>query len=1160
MKYFVRFAFLLLAFCLLVPAARAAQVGVDTIGSTAYPNGGMFELPSIKLSNEDNAKCGIASTSSSLAWFGTNTSPAIIIKFDPINMTRLGALTLPEGDNGMFCAAIDRANQYGYFGLSNKIVKINLVNMTRVAELVLLPTDGELGCAMINPQNNMLLLGTNTSPGKVIRINLNTFQRTGTLNLPVTSSNLRSGAISIDGTKAWFGTDQTNARIAIINLVNFTFFIDTQIFELNNIRSVIAESTGNYIYVCGKATYGRLVRLTAGLLAPDSSLDLLSDETNPTCMAVSPDGTRAVIGCFRKLVGVNLASLTRMSGSNLSSRYENLSFVFYVPGSTKAYGVSSDSPAIVVEFVLLSGQAYQTNDFSYLNGSESYFGKAVMSSDGTRIWFGTDTTSPKLIELNASLNQRIAGFAQRSLNSSGGVVGLGLSQDESVLYVACSGGGGTSLISRVGAFNLSNYSAGLAYLLPTQYRLRTAVFDPISNYFYLGINSGNIPYTQRGTMLPFTLPGNPFFTSFNEAIPLSGVANPNGKVYWGHYLAAGTARINVPNYATTGFSIYPLPAGDESIQGLLGRTSPSNLIYGLLSSNPSRVVEVNVNDPNLAVNRRLIMNTPGKQVSSLYSGAIDRADRFAVYTALDNKKLIYHDLSSFNYDILTMSRQPQSVILSPEGDEAWTGFSESGVPLLGHVALSTKNQIRGTKLKMPTTGKINDVRFYTQNVVQARRKFLDRLPTGDDTMACSAIDRAKNIAYFGTGSFPVRVIAYDLTTRKRISSNAMDDDDFSFASAVINPTGSALYFGTFSNPGKVVRVRTSDLARTGEIILPAGDNNLVAAAIDPAGTFAYYACAESPTRIAKVRLSDMTHITTRNLDDSDEQPRSMVIDSAGQFLYLLCGTSPGKIVKVRLSDFTRVGAAPFIAGENNPNSIVMDDNYLYACCYNSPGSLVRVRISDFTRVSAITLNGDLDFPTFLALSLDKRILTVLNEGAAPQVCRIDAPTFQRIDFGPLRPTEIAATPLLVDNTDLVWSGTDSTPGRVFCVEPLPKPLRLGIYRDLNGARQLAWQSNALAANFDESFITVPISSGTPNKLTLPKGTYWLAWQCDATERVPTYQAGVSGDGFVAYHPHGPFPAVLPTTGDGKYTDTADLWSGYLNYDNRNAVEDFSNWQ
>ena len=64
------------------------------------------------------------------------------------------------------------------------------------------------------------------------------------------------------------------------------------------------------------------------------------------------------------------------------------------------------------------------------------------------------------------------------------------------------------------------------------------------------------------------------------------------------------------------------------------------------------------------------------------------------------------------------------------------------------------------------------------------------------------------------------------------------------------------YFGTKTFPGRVIKVMLSDFTRVGALILDSGENSLVSAVIDQPNGFAYFGTNTSPGKIIKVDLSD----------------------------------------------------------------------------------------------------------------------------------------------------------------------------------------------------------------------------------------------------------------------------------------------------------------
>jgi hypothetical protein len=102
-------------------------------------------------------------------------------------------------------------------------------------------------------------------------------------------------------------------------------------------------------------------------------------------------------------------------------------------------------------------------------------------------------------------------------------------------------------------------------------------------------------------------------------------------------------------------------------------------------------------------------------------------------------------------------------------------------------------------------------------------------------------------------------------------------------------------------------------------------------------------------------------------------------------------------------------------------------------------------------------------------------------------------------------------------------------------------VRLGIY-DNHSPMNLLWQSGSISNTASGGWIAVPIAGGAPGALALAPGTYWLAWQIDTTDDVPSYAPGASGDGFFVSQTFGPFPATIAGA-----QSSSETWSIYLDY-------------
>jgi len=105
-------------------------------------------------------------------------------------------------------------------------------------------------------------------------------------------------------------------------------------------------------------------------------------------------------------------------------------------------------------------------------------------------------------------------------------------------------------------------------------------------------------------------------------------------------------------------------------------------------------------------------------------------------------------------------------------------------------------------------------------------------------------------------------------------------------------------------------------------------------------------------------------------------------------------------------------------------------------------------------------------------------------------------------------------------------------------------VRLAIYDD-TPPRNLLWESGVIPNSATNNWLTVPINSGSPSSLILPLGTYQLAWQVDTAAAVPSFTAGVAGDGLYVPQAFGPAPAQLDPLSP---TTSSEKWSMYITYD------------
>lgn len=98
---------------------------------------------------------------------------------------------------------------------------------------------------------------------------------------------------------------------------------------------------------------------------------------------------------------------------------------------------------------------------------------------------------------------------------------------------------------------------------------------------------------------------------------------------------------------------------------------------------------------------------------------------------------------------------------------------------------------------------------------------------------------------------------------------------------------------------------------------------------------------------------------------------------------------------------------------------------------------------------------------------------------------------------------------------------------------------LAIY---DNAFNLIWESDEIVSATTDDWLTVSIASGTPATLTdVPAGDYYLAFQLETTDAVPTFTRGDDEDGFFLPQAYGAFPDPI----DPILSNV--VWSVYATY-------------
>lgn len=415
------------------------------------------------------------------------------------------------------------------------------------------------------------------------------------------------------------------------------------------------------------------------------------------------------------------------------------------------------------------------------------------------------------------------------------------------------------------------------------------------------------------------------------------------------------------------------------------------------------------------------------------------------------------------------------------------------------------------------------------------------------TLYVAVMDPNGAYAYFAGSVGVIKVRLADFTEVQRYTLAAFEA---ALGVAVINSAGTYAYFGSHTaNSGYIIKVRLSDMTEVGAVPLFSGA--LSAAVIDPAGTYAYFSnnTTTNSGTIYKIHLSDLNTTAWLPLALGESGLSTAVIDSAGTYAYFGTNTSPAKVIKIRLSDLKEVGTLTLASDEIQLHSSAIDPagRYAFFGTWTSPGKVVKIRLADFTEVETLTLNAG-----------ENRLKRACIDPAG-QYAYFDAQS--DAGDGLIVKTSLNGSGIGVSNAVRATRAVLPEPGRLqevrFYSHQATGHLRLALYGDGANGENLLWQSPEITNTTSGGWISMPVASGTPASLTLPGGSYWLAFNTDASSAIASFTPGSAGAGFaVDGQPYGAFPSSLPFSGIQFLTDS---WSEYLTYTQIPPTAPVSTW-
>ena len=447
---------------------------------------------------------------------------------------------------------------------------------------------------------------------------------------------------------------------------------------------------------------------------------------------------------------------------------------------------------------------------------------------------------------------------------------------------------------------------------------------------------------------------------------------------------------------------------------------------------------------------------------------------------------------------------------------------------------------------------------------------------GDSNLDAGVIDVAGGYAYFTTTGNPAHSVRFGLgsgdnpPTHTAADTLVLGSGDSTSLGAIIDttnadPTKHYAYFSTLTTPGRIIKVNLGSFTEVSELVLPGGTGDMLRhGVIDTVNGVGYFATFNSsaPPRLVKFSLgagdSQPQVINAIALDSLNCGIGSAVIDVAHGFAYFgsYLGTEPAVVYKVPLNGsgaLTTVQATTLSFSGRELCSGVIDPVAGYAYFgtdHTYPGKVHKVRLE--AAGTAPSHVGFLALPAGSVTPLPADGTNFLNspptlygavylQSAVTQLSRGYA--YFGTDSQPGQLVRVAVGHAgAVKATKAVLASTAYVTDLRFFTHTALGNLRLAIY-DNAAPMNLLWQSSSFANS--GGTLIAQIGSAP---LTLPAGTYWLAWQTDSTGDVPSYTAGNLGDGFSFEQDYAAFPATLAGP-----TASADKWTMFLSV-SANAID------
>ncbi len=327
---------------LTVETATPTRLRFGLAGPVEAGPGEFSQASVIDFDDFNSVIAGVADTVNGFVYFGTQDSPARILKIRTIDNVQVDSITLDSGEDNINSAVIDEANGFAYFGTDSSpavIIKVDLDPFSRVGAITLDSGENRARSAVIDTANDFAYFGMfgTSGAGKVVKVDVDpgNFARIGAVTFPSGENNPRAAVIDTVNDFAYFGTlgtgcsgcgtpgDDTFVVKVDIDPGNFARIgsIGLEGDGITNIRAGVIDPSEGFAYFSDQ--YGTIAKIDLGTFTFDDSL-AVTDGYYLSSGAIDTENGYAYFGAnSSRAYQIDLATFTEESFVDLD---ENSNF------------------------------------------------------------------------------------------------------------------------------------------------------------------------------------------------------------------------------------------------------------------------------------------------------------------------------------------------------------------------------------------------------------------------------------------------------------------------------------------------------------------------------------------------------------------------------------------------------------------------------------------------------------------------------------------------------------------------------------------------------------------------------------------------------------------------------------------------------------------